>query len=111
MLELSRQGVIDLPTLVEKMCHSPARIFQVKDRGFIREGYYADLVILEDEEWTVTKDNILYKCGWSPFEGQAFHSRVAVTLVNGRPVYEWNEPEKQHLFTEGTSGMRLQYDR
>lgn len=111
MIELSKQDLMDLPGLVEKMCHSPARIFRLKDRGFIREGYYADLVILENAEWKVSKDNILYKCGWSPFEGQSFSTRVVYTLVNGRVVYEWDDARKEHRFTEGTPGMRLQYIR
>jgi dihydroorotase len=111
MTELSKQGLMNLPGLVDKMCHAPARIFGLKDRGFIREGYYADLVILEDEEWEVSKDNILYKCGWSPFEGQSFSTRVACTLVNGRVVYEWDHERKEHRITEGIPGMRLQYNR
>ncbi len=111
MLELARAGLMDLPALAEKMCHTPARIFGVKDRGFIREGYYADLVILDEDDWTVSKDNILYKCGWSPFEGQTFSTRVACTFVNGRLVYEWDYSEDKHSFTEGTSGHRLQFNR
>ena len=95
---------------VEKMCHSPAKIFNVRDRGFIREGYYADLVILEDEVWTVNKDNILYKCGWSPFEGQTFSTRIACTLVNGKIVYEWDGSSNEHRFTEDFTGMRLEFN-
>ena len=95
--------------LVEKMCHSPARIFKVQDRGFIRQGYFADLVILEDAEWTVSKDNILYKCGWSPFEDESFRTKVAYTLVNGNVVYEWDD--KEHRVADGTTGMRLQFNR
>jgi dihydroorotase len=111
MIELCRGGLMDLPALVEKMCHAPARIFQVKDRGFIREGCYADLVILEDEEWQVSDDNILYKCGWSPFGGQTFGTRVACTLVNGKVAYQWDARRKEHLFNDGIPGMRLQFDR
>jgi len=109
MMELSKQGLIDLPVLVEKMCHSPARIFKVQDRGFIRQGYFADLVILEDAKWTVSKDNILYKCGWSPFEGESFSTRVAYTLVNGKVVYKWDG--RKHRVADGTTGMRLQFNR
>jgi len=109
MMELSKQGLMDLPVLIEKMCHSPARIFKVQDRGFIRQGYFADLVILEDAEWTVSKDNILYKCGWSPFEGESFSTRVAYTLVNGNVVYEWDG--KKHRVADGATGMRLQFNR
>ncbi len=111
MMELNKQGFLDLPTLVEKMCHAPAKIFGLRDRGFIREGYYADLVILEEREWEVRKENLLYKCGWSPFEGQTFRTRVACTLVNGQIVYEWDEANQAHRFGEGTTGMRLQYNR
>ncbi len=111
MMELCRGGLMDLPALVEKMCHAPARIFRVKDRGFIRPGYFADLVILEDAVWTVTKDNILYKCGWSPFGGQTFSTRVVRTLVNGRTVYRWEKQGQKHIFEEGSRGMRLEYNR
>lgn len=111
MIELAGQGMMDLPFLVEKMCHAPARIFKVRERGFIREGYYADLVILENETWTVSKDNLLYKCGWSPFEGQTFGTRVAYTLVNGNVVYERNASTGGHAFREAPPGMRLQFNR
>lgn len=85
MLELVHEGVFTLAEVVEKMCHAPARLFQVKDRGFIREGHYADLVLVDLEApWTVTKENLLYTCGWSPFEGQRFRSRVLRTWVNGQ---------------------------
>ena len=70
------------------MCHNPAILFQVKERGFLREGYYADLVLVDmDTQWTVQKNNLLYKCGWSPLEGQQFHSAVVSTFVNGKEVY------------------------
>lgn len=111
MMELCSEGILDLPTLVEKMCHSPARIFRVKERGFIREGYFADLVILNEAEWTVERDNILYKCGWSPFEGQTFGSRIACTFVNGKPVYRFDEKANKHCFMEGSNAMRLSFDR
>ena len=111
MMELCRGGLMDLPALVEKMCHAPARIFRVRDRGFIRPGYFGDLVILEDEPWQVTRDNILYKCGWSPFGGQTFNTRVLRTLVNGRTVYSWDKRAQKHVFDENTPGMRLEYDR
>ncbi|MFW6352650.1 MAG: dihydroorotase, partial [Bacteroidota bacterium] len=84
MLEFHHQGKIKLEKIVEKMCHSPARLFQVEKRGFIRKGYWADLVLLDlNNTWTVNKDNILYKCGWSPMEGTTFHSSVTHTFVNG----------------------------
>jgi dihydroorotase len=105
MMELHKKGLIELTTLVDKMCHAPARIFDIRDRGFIREGYYADLVLLEDTPWTVKWDNILYKCGWSPFEGQEFKASVTHTWVNGRLVY------KEGLFNEMVRGERLLFDQ
>ena len=111
MMELHKKGTFELTTLVEKMCHAPARIFGVRDRGFIREGYYADLVVLEDSPWTVNWDNILYKCGWSPFDGQTFTTRVSKTFVNGNLVYHWDTDEQKHHFAEGFSGKRLEFNR
>ena len=70
------------------MCHAPAELFQIENRGFIRPGYKADLCIFGKEQWTVSKDNILYQCGWSPLEGQTFSYRVQTTLVNGKIVYD-----------------------
>lgn len=88
MMELSRQGVLNLETVVEKMCHAPARLFHVVDRGYIKEGYYADLVLVcPDVEWTLKKSDILSKCGWSPYESETFHTRVEQTYVNGHLVY------------------------
>ncbi|MFD2551192.1 dihydroorotase [Bizionia sediminis] len=97
LLEAHHQGRITIPKLVEKMCHNPAILFQVAKRGFIKEGYYADLVIVDlNNPWTVKKENILYKCGWSPFEGSTFKSRVTHTILNGHVAYEQNKfsPEK-----------------
>ncbi len=106
MLELMHQGVFSLEEVVEKMCHAPARLFQVKDRGFIREGQHADLVLVDlDAPWTVTKENLLYKCGWSPFEGQRFRSRVLRTWVNGELVYIDGEVDRS------VRGMRAIFDR
>ena len=80
------------------MCHNPAILYQIENRGFIREGYYADLVLVDmNREWMVSKDNILYKCGWSPLEGTVFQTKVTHTLVNGNLVYEeghFNEDRK-----------------
>lgn len=88
LLELSRQGVLTPEQVVEKMCHAPARRFAVHRRGFLREGYFADLVIVDPAApWTVGPDNILSKCGWSPFSGVTFSHRVVRTLVGGRTVY------------------------
>ncbi len=89
MLEFYHQGKIPLENIIDKMCHAPADIFQVEKRGYIRENYYADLVLLDmNHEWEVTKDNILYKCKWSPFENLRFHSAVTHTFVNGNIVYQ-----------------------
>jgi len=88
ILEMHHQGKITIEKIVEKMCHSPAILFQVEKRGFIKEGYFADLVIVNlNHPWTVKKDNILYKCGWSPFEGNTFKSRISHTFVNGNLAY------------------------
>ena len=88
MLELAAQGVFPVEKVVEKMCHAPAVRFRVSKRGFLREGYFADIVLVRPgDRWTVGPENILYKCGWSPFEGVAFSHRITRTLVNGRTVY------------------------
>jgi len=88
MLEFYRQGVISLEKIVEKMCHNPATFYRIAQRGFIREGYYADLALVDlDSSWTVSKENILYKCGWSPLEGTELHSKVCATWVNGHLVF------------------------
>ena len=75
-----------LPLIVAKMCHNPATIFGIQERGFIRPGYYADLVVVEPGETQVTHDSILYKCGWSPLEGQTFHTRIRQVFLNGMPA-------------------------
>lgn len=88
MFETFHKGKISVEKIVEKMCHNPAKIFKIEKRGFIKEGYYADLVIVNPHlPWNVKKENILYHCGWSPFEGATFKSRVTHTFVNGRLVY------------------------
>ena len=89
MLELSLQGFWPKEFVVEKMCHAPAELFQVKGRGYIREGYFADLVLVNpDKPYTVGKNNILYKCGWSPFEGETFRHSIEKTFVNGKLVFD-----------------------
>ncbi|MDT0685178.1 dihydroorotase [Autumnicola psychrophila] len=89
LLQLHHQEKISLEKIVEKMCHNPAILFQIKDRGYIREGYKADLVLVDlNAPWAVQPDNTVYKCGWSPFEGTTFKSRVTHTFVNGRLVYK-----------------------
>ncbi len=106
MLEMERQGVFTLAQVVEKLCHAPARLFAVHRRGYIREGYHADLVLVDrNAPWTVDRGNVLSKCGWSPFEGQRFTSRVVRTWVNGRPVYA--EGKLDH----SVRGQRLLFDR
>ncbi|MDB9961105.1 dihydroorotase [Oceanihabitans sp.] len=88
LLELYHNGKITIEKIVEKMCHNPAILFQIEKRGFIKQGYFADLVIVDlNDSWTVHKDNILYKCGWSPFEGTTFKSRITHTFINGTLVY------------------------
>lgn len=98
MLDYYRQGKISLEKIVQKMSHSVADCFQVKDRGYIREGYFADLVIVDLNESTrVSKENILYKCGWSPLEGEQFQASIKKTFVNGNLVFDngkWNEEVK-----------------
>ena len=106
MLHQYQQGRISLEKLVEKMSHAPAKCFQIRDRGFIREGYFADLVLVDmNQPYTVSKENILYKCGWSPLEGFSFPATIAMTFVNGYPVYENGKVDASHR------GMRLQFNR
>lgn len=83
MLQLHSQGILSLEQIVKMMCHSPAECFRINRRGFIRSGYYADLVIFRKQKYTVTKDNIAYKCGWSPFEGETFDYTITDTFING----------------------------
>lgn len=88
MLTLSSQGLLSRPQLVELMCHNPARLFRIDGRGFLRPGYKADLVLLRREEWTITPEDILSKCGWSPLTGETLSWKVAGTWVNGRKVFD-----------------------
>lgn len=96
MLELAEQGAITLEKIVESLCHAPATLFGIEKRGFIREGYKADICIFHKENWTVNKDNILYQCGWSPLEGQTFSNKVLTTLVNGTVVYDHGNFYSEH---------------
>ena len=106
MFEAHLQGKISVEKIVEKMCHNPATIFKIEKRGFIKEGFYADLVLVNPAKpWNVMKENILYKCGWSPFEGTNFKSRISHTFVNGQLVYE-NAKVK-----DIKAGKRLLFDR
>ena len=88
MLELVDNGVLTIERLAELMCHNPARLFEVRQRGFLRKGYHADMVIVRpNSAWTVTKDTILSKCGWSPMEGHTYNWKVEKTICNGHIVY------------------------
>ncbi|MBC35672.1 MAG: dihydroorotase [Bacteroidetes bacterium] len=106
MLEFYRNDKISIEKVVEKMCHAPAKCYQIEKRGFIREGYHADLVIVNtNDPWVVAEDNILYKCKWSPLEGTTIGSKVVSTFVNGNPVYHNGEINKKF------KGTRLKFDR
>src|SRR6188508_609509 len=106
MLHYYKQGKINLEKIAEKMSHAVANCFQIKDRGYIREGYYADLVLVDmNKPTTVSKENILYKCGWSPLEGVEFPATITHTFVNGHLVYGKNS------FDESQMGMRLSFNR
>ena len=89
MLELAMEGRFTYEKVVDKMAHKPAELFHIDRRGYIRPGYYADLVLIDpNKTWTVSKENILTKCGWSPFEGYTFHHAVDTTWVNGEVVWQ-----------------------
>lgn len=106
LLEASNHGKITLEKIVEKACHNPAILFQIEKRGFIREGYFADLVLVDpNAPWTVKADNLHYKCGWSPFEGTNFKNRVTHTILNGVLVYAEGQ------FTNQMAAMPLTFDR
>jgi dihydroorotase len=106
MLQYVKEGRITIEKVVEKMSHAVADCFQIADRGYIREGYYADLVLVDMQQpTTISKENILYKCGWSPLEGTTLPATITHTFVNGHLVYgngQWDESNK---------GMRLQFNR
>lgn len=104
MLEFYHRKKISLEKIVEKMCHAPAILYRIRDRGFIRKGAFADLVLVDtNSPWTVSKENLLYKCGWSPFEGTTFSSRITHTFVNGNLVY------RNGKFAEQYKGKRLEF--
>jgi dihydroorotase len=104
MLELVEQGVFSLEEVVHKMSHAPAILFRIRNRGYIREGYAADLVLVAPKPWTVHADNVLYKCGWSPFEGQTFQHSIHSTFVNGQQVYA------EGKFDDAVRGERLAFE-
>jgi dihydroorotase len=106
MFEAFHQGKISIEKIVEKMAHNPAKIFKIEKRGFLKVGYYADMVIVNPAKpWSVKKENILYKCGWSPFEGTTFKSRISHTFVNGQLVFQNSK------VSEIKAGMRLLFNR
>jgi len=91
MMELANKGYFTAEKVIDLMCHKPAELFQIQKRGYIRKGYYADLVLLKPEKWEVNKSNILYKCRWSPFEGEIFNYKVIQTIINGKTVFHNNK--------------------
>lgn len=106
LFEASKQGKISIEKIVEKTAHNPAILFQVEKRGYVKEGYHADIVIVDaDSTWEVSKENVLYKCGWSPFEGQQFSSKITHTFVNGFLAYDNDQVNEQH------QGQRLLFVR
>lgn len=106
ILEKVKEGVISIEKAVEKMSHNPAKLFQIEKRGFIKEGYFADLVLIDSKKpQTVSKENVLYKCGWSPFEGTTFSSTITQTFVNGNLIYN------EGVFNDDIKGKRLTFNR
>ncbi len=106
MIELYKKGLISLEKIVEKMCHNPAILYQIEKRGFIKEGYFADLTLVDlSALQSVTKDTILYQCKWSPFEGITFTSKIAQTFVNGNLIYD------KGVFNDTVKGKRLTFNR
>lgn len=106
LFEAYHQGKISVEKIVEKTAHNPAKIFKIEKRGFVKKGYYADLTIVNPHQpWNVTKENILYKCGWSPFEGTNFKSKITHTFVNGKLVYQNGKVKEEKV------GKRLLFDR
>ena len=106
ILEKVKEGIIPIEKAVEKMSHNPAILFNIEKRGYIKEGYYADLVLIDpNRDWMVEKSNLLYKCGWSPFEGQKFSTKITHTFVNGNLVYN------DGIFNDEVKGKRLVFER
>jgi dihydroorotase len=105
MLEMSKKGFISIEKVIQKMCHAPADLFRIQNRGYIREGYFADLVLVNpNQSWVVSPENILYKCGWSPFEGVEFSNKVVATYINGAPVF------KNGKINESIKGKRILFN-
>ena len=106
LFEKVKQGVISIEKAVEKTSHNPAKLFQIKKRGFIKKGFFADLVLVDvNKPQTVSKKNILYKCGWSPFEGTKFSSTITHTFVNGKLIYN------NGVFNDEIKGKRITFNR
>ena len=106
MINFVKEGKITLEKVVEKMAHNPAILFEVEKRGYVKEGFYADLVLVDlDKSWTATKENTLYKCGWTPFEGTEFKSTVTQTFINGNLIYD------EGNFDDITKGERITFNR
>ena len=107
LLDFYHQDVLSLETIVEKTSHNVAKRFQIKKRGYIREGYYADLAILDiNNPYQVSSENILYKCGWSPFSGKTFNSSIYMTIINGYVAFEGGQVKEDLPF-----GMQIEFDR
>jgi dihydroorotase len=107
LMDFYHQDILSLETIVEKTSHNVAKRFQIKDRGYVREGYYADLAILDiDKSYTVSEENILYKCGWSPFSGKTFNSSIYMTIVNGYVAFKDGQVSENLPF-----GMQIEFDR
>jgi dihydroorotase len=104
-LERAHEGALTRAQVVQKFAHAPAQLFDVKDRGFIREGGYADLVLVESKPFTVKREEVLSKCGWSPFEGQTFHHRIASTWVNGELAWDGT------AILNASAGRRMEFAR
>jgi dihydroorotase len=112
MLAYFKQGKISLEKIAEKMSHAVADCFKIEDRGYIREGYFADVVIIDlNKSAKVEKENILYKCGWSPLEGFTFPAEIVQTFVNGNCVYTNRDNYGKHMFDESIKGQRLSFNR
>jgi dihydroorotase len=104
MLEMSKKGFIPVEKVIQKMCHAPADLFRIENRGYIREGYFADLVLVDpNQTWVVSPENILYKCGWSPFEGVEFSNKVVATYINGVAVF------KNDKINPSVTGKRISF--
>ena len=107
LMDFYHQDILSLETIVEKTSHNVAKRFQIKKRGYIREGYYADLAILDiNNPYQVSSENILYKCGWSPFSGKTFNSSIYMTIINGYVAFEGGQVKEDLPF-----GMQIEFDR